>query len=256
MIDERIKERLEYLRGECRAQRISYGEIAELQSLAQYIDAGDVELLELAGVPEHADADDHEMCRIVVCMDFDVTDPAEAYKILRQVMADACDREKRLEWESSDEWFDADGAVFPEPAVSEIRSRVLEAEPQDVGTMPQSPFAIQEIPVLTYQVREDSDGSVEGNGQVLIETAREGVTPQVVLYLQDKGQDINDSAARIWIERTEKGWAVVMHSPADIDDPIFTVEIRKDQWRVEDMGGSPLVTVDPQAYPHRFHLGE
>lgn len=40
--------RLEYLRRELRAERISYGELAELQDLAQYIDKGDVELLEAA----------------------------------------------------------------------------------------------------------------------------------------------------------------------------------------------------------------
>lgn len=50
--NKRIKERLEYLRGEIKAERISYGEIAELQSLAKYIDKGDVLLLEWAGVPE------------------------------------------------------------------------------------------------------------------------------------------------------------------------------------------------------------
>ena len=49
---ETIAQRLEYLRGEIRAERISYGEIAELQSLAEHIDAGDVELLEWAGVEE------------------------------------------------------------------------------------------------------------------------------------------------------------------------------------------------------------
>lgn len=49
---EEAKKRLEYLRGEIRAERISYGEIAELQSLAPFIEAGDVELLEWAGVPE------------------------------------------------------------------------------------------------------------------------------------------------------------------------------------------------------------
>lgn len=48
-----MKERLEYLRREIRAERISYAEIAELQSLSQYIAPGDVELLEWAGVPEH-----------------------------------------------------------------------------------------------------------------------------------------------------------------------------------------------------------
>ena len=44
--------RLEELRVELRAERISYGELAELQSLAGEIDPGDVELLEAAGVPE------------------------------------------------------------------------------------------------------------------------------------------------------------------------------------------------------------
>lgn len=47
------KKRLEYLRGEIQAERISYGEIAELQALAPFIEAGDVELLEWAGVPEN-----------------------------------------------------------------------------------------------------------------------------------------------------------------------------------------------------------
>lgn len=47
-----IKQRLEYLRNELRRERISYGELAELQSLAAYIDPDDVELLEPAGVPE------------------------------------------------------------------------------------------------------------------------------------------------------------------------------------------------------------
>jgi hypothetical protein len=47
-----IQERLEELRAEIQAQRISYGEIAELQGLAEHIDPSDVELLEWAGVPE------------------------------------------------------------------------------------------------------------------------------------------------------------------------------------------------------------
>lgn len=54
MTQSAIKERLEYLRGELRAERISYGELAELQSLAAHIDPSDVELLEAAGVPEHS----------------------------------------------------------------------------------------------------------------------------------------------------------------------------------------------------------
>lgn len=51
--DESIKERLEELRTEIRAERISMSEIVELQSLAKYIDKGDVELLQWAGVKEN-----------------------------------------------------------------------------------------------------------------------------------------------------------------------------------------------------------
>ena len=47
-----IKGRLEYLRREIRAERISLGEIAELESLSKHIDKNDVELLEWAGVDE------------------------------------------------------------------------------------------------------------------------------------------------------------------------------------------------------------
>ena len=51
MIDERLK----YLRGEIEAERISYGEIEELQTLAEQglIPDGDVVLLEWAGVSEN-----------------------------------------------------------------------------------------------------------------------------------------------------------------------------------------------------------
>ena len=48
----KIKKRLEELRIELRNECISYGELAELHSLAEYIDKDDVELLQAAGVPE------------------------------------------------------------------------------------------------------------------------------------------------------------------------------------------------------------
>ena len=50
---EKAKAKLEYFRGEIEAERISYGEIAELESLAEFIEAGDVLLEQWAGVPEH-----------------------------------------------------------------------------------------------------------------------------------------------------------------------------------------------------------
>ena len=52
MTEKQIQKRLEYLRGEIKAERISYGELAELQSLAKHIKPGDVLLLQWAGVPE------------------------------------------------------------------------------------------------------------------------------------------------------------------------------------------------------------
>lgn len=47
-----IKNRLEYLRSEIRAEQISYEEIAELQSLVQHIKPDDYELLQWAVVDE------------------------------------------------------------------------------------------------------------------------------------------------------------------------------------------------------------
>lgn len=52
-MNDAIRARLEYLRGELRAEQMSWGELAELQGLAEHIEPGDVELLEAAGVPEH-----------------------------------------------------------------------------------------------------------------------------------------------------------------------------------------------------------
>jgi hypothetical protein len=61
IIERKAAARLEYLRQELRAERISTSELAELASLAKYIEAGDVELLEAAGVPESTEACEHVM---------------------------------------------------------------------------------------------------------------------------------------------------------------------------------------------------
>lgn len=47
-----IQKRLAYLRREIKAERISQGEILELESLIPHIKKDDVLLLEWAGVPE------------------------------------------------------------------------------------------------------------------------------------------------------------------------------------------------------------
>jgi hypothetical protein len=49
-----IKNRLEYLRAEIENERISCGEIAELESLSEHIDPSDTLLLEWANIPENA----------------------------------------------------------------------------------------------------------------------------------------------------------------------------------------------------------
>lgn len=53
MTKKAVKCRLEYLRRELRAERISLGEIHELQTLKDHISPGDVELLEAAGGTEY-----------------------------------------------------------------------------------------------------------------------------------------------------------------------------------------------------------
>jgi hypothetical protein len=53
--NDETKGRLEALRGELTAERMSQGEYCELADLALYIDPEDVQLLEPAGVPEFED---------------------------------------------------------------------------------------------------------------------------------------------------------------------------------------------------------
>jgi len=50
--DGQIKNRLEYLRQELRKETISYGELIELENLKEYIDKGDIELLQAINVEE------------------------------------------------------------------------------------------------------------------------------------------------------------------------------------------------------------
>jgi hypothetical protein len=51
-VRKEIKKRLDYLREEINQERISYGEILELQQLSVYIDPEDITLLEWSGVKE------------------------------------------------------------------------------------------------------------------------------------------------------------------------------------------------------------
>lgn len=52
MNTQEIQERLEYLRSQIDNECISYADIVELESLAEYIESGDVQMLQWAGVEE------------------------------------------------------------------------------------------------------------------------------------------------------------------------------------------------------------
>jgi hypothetical protein len=65
MTEEEIKARLQYLKKCVIDENISYGEIAELRSLAKYIDKGDTQLLEWAGVPEFPPDKEEILNRII-----------------------------------------------------------------------------------------------------------------------------------------------------------------------------------------------
>lgn len=54
----KVKKRLEAIRKSIQNENVSYGEMAELQSLSKYIDPSDIELREAAGMPEFEDDDD------------------------------------------------------------------------------------------------------------------------------------------------------------------------------------------------------
>ena len=74
-----VAERLEYLRGELRSMRLSWGELAELQGLAPFIEPGDVELLEAAGVPEFRNENDEDR------------GPNSSYEMFSREGNDACE---------------------------------------------------------------------------------------------------------------------------------------------------------------------
>lgn len=74
---EDIKARLEYLRGEIDAERISQGELVELQGLAEHIDPSDVQLLEWAGVPEHKPETEYVVTWSMAITADDATDAAQ-----------------------------------------------------------------------------------------------------------------------------------------------------------------------------------
>lgn len=114
-----VSERLEYLRGEIIAERISYGEIAELQSLAEYIDEGDVLLREWAGIPEF-----EERARLSPAVVIALLDAADA--IARA--ADAWQDNDQAAWDATSTLIAQALGISLDELPLEIRAFVEEAE--------------------------------------------------------------------------------------------------------------------------------
>jgi hypothetical protein len=74
-----VKARLDYLRKQIRAEKISMAELVELQSMATFIDPGDVELLEWAGVPEDPPATEYLISVSCVFEAVGIADAAEQF---------------------------------------------------------------------------------------------------------------------------------------------------------------------------------
>ena len=55
--EKKAKKRLKEIRKSLNAENISYGELAELEYLKEYIDEGDFQLREASGIPEFEDDD-------------------------------------------------------------------------------------------------------------------------------------------------------------------------------------------------------
>ncbi len=64
-------------------------------------------------------------CRITVLVDVNVPDPEEAYRRVYAMMTNAAMDDELLGWESTNEWFDAEGLPLTEEAVTAIRMKIV-----------------------------------------------------------------------------------------------------------------------------------
>ena len=67
--------------------------------------------------------------RIVVCLDFDTDSAAHAYEVLHRIMPSNLKTWPEFEgWESSEEWFGADGEPMTEDEISKCRMSYFEKQ--------------------------------------------------------------------------------------------------------------------------------
>lgn len=60
--------------------------------------------------------------RIVVCLDVEAATPRDAYALLYKRLQTL---HPEIDWESTDEWFDADGMLLDEDVIEEARHATL-----------------------------------------------------------------------------------------------------------------------------------
>ncbi len=134
---KKIRARLEYLRGEIQAEKISQGEIAELQSLADHIKAGDVELLQWAGVPENRGRA-NKLKTFTVVLNHSQSSRAEVVIEARN-MAAAEEMAEEIRADEIDDWNPYDGEV----EVCQVRVGGKKAKPSKFkpygGSLPGTP---------------------------------------------------------------------------------------------------------------------
>jgi hypothetical protein len=67
------------------------------------------------------------MIRIVTCLDFETDDPYEAYTLLREAMKSVY-AQFEIDYETTDEWYDADGEPIDLLLVENVRNTTLGIE--------------------------------------------------------------------------------------------------------------------------------
>ena len=70
--------------------------------------------------------------RIVICCDVDADTATEAYEKLYRALLPLDGFDTGIQWESTDEWFDADGEPMTEDEISAIRLEVITKLDQEI----------------------------------------------------------------------------------------------------------------------------
>jgi hypothetical protein len=115
--EKAARRRLEELRKELRAERISYSELAELEALKEYIDNDDIELLQAAGVEQDGYDDDYDDDKYAKGGQLDAKSAEKRLEELRKVLrAESISYGELAELESLKKYIDDDDVELRQAA--------------------------------------------------------------------------------------------------------------------------------------------